>query len=124
MILLNIFTERFNEGGPFIMSLILICFILALIFLTKGFLNISKNAKATKKMISLTIDVSLLGLVIGFLGAVLGLIEAFDTLEAVNNINMIESGLKTSFLTTVFGAFTFIISRMGILVLRAIQKQE
>lgn len=122
MILLNVFTQRFNEGGPVIMSLILICLILALIFLVLGFRNKIKNPDKTKKMLILTMDVSLLGLVIGFLGAVLGLIEAFDTLESLHNTDMMASGLKVSFLTTVFGAFTFIVSRIGILILRASQK--
>ena len=124
MILLNVFAQRFNEGGPVMMTLILICLLLALGFLLLGFLSVSKNDKRTNKMLKLTSEVSLLGLVIGFLGAVLGLVEAFDTVESVNNIDMMASGLKVSFLTTVFGAVTFILPRIGIIILRAIQKPD
>jgi biopolymer transport protein ExbB/TolQ len=97
---------------------------LALLFLALGFLNLRKHPKKTDKMLKLASDVSLLGLVIGFLGAVIGLIQAFDTLEAVNDTAMMASGVKVSFLTTVFGAITFILPRIGIIILRGIQKAE
>ncbi len=123
----SIFSElsnRFNEGGPFFMSLILICFILAITFLIIGFIYLKKNPKKSAKMTILTSEVSILGLVIGLLGSIIGLIEAFDTVEALENISVMGSGLKVSFLTTLFGSITFILPRIGIIVLKGIKKTE
>jgi hypothetical protein len=120
----NPFVDRFNEGGPFFMSLILICFLLSLGFLIKGFIDLKKNDLFSKKMIKMAVDSSLLGLVLGFLGSVIGLITAFDSVEAMGNADpsVFAGGLKVSLLTATFGLFTFIISRIGILVLRGLQK--
>lgn len=123
----SIFSElanRFNEGGPFFMTLILICFLLALVFLIMGFIYLKKNPLQSAKMINLTSEVSILGLVIGLLGSIIGLIEAFDTVEALENISVMGSGLKVSFLTTLFGSITFILPRIGIVVLKGIKKIE
>jgi biopolymer transport protein ExbB/TolQ len=75
-------------------------------------------------MAKLASEVSILGLVISFLDSIIGMITAFDSIEAVGGINsgMLAGGLKVSFLTTLFGCITFIISRVGIIVLRALQK--
>ncbi len=116
----NPFVERFKEGGPVAMTLILICLILSLFFIVKGFLN-SGNEVKVKKMIALTTDASLLGLVLGFFASIIGLITAFDSLEAIDgmaNSGMFAGGLKVSLLTTVFGSLVFIIGRIGIFILR------
>ena len=121
----NPFVDRFNEGGPFFMSLILICFLLSMFFTVKAGLSLKKDPNLSKKMISLTIDSSLLGLVLGFLGSVIGLITAFDSIEAMGNVSndVFAGGLKVTLLTLVFGSITFCISRIGILVIRALQKR-
>jgi len=121
---LNPFVDRFNEGGPFFMSLILICLILTVFFLVKSFTTLSKNVPQSKKMMRLAADAGLLGLVIGFLGSIIGMISAFDSIEAIDNVSssMMAGGLKVSFLTTVFGTFTFIVSRIGLIVLKGMHK--
>ncbi|WP_229719399.1 MotA/TolQ/ExbB proton channel family protein [Winogradskyella schleiferi] len=120
IIISNPFVDRFNEGGPFFMSLILICLLLSIFLLINGFINLKKDMAKTEKMLKLTVDSSLLGLVLGFLGSVIGLISAFDSVEAMGNPNpsMFAGGLKVSLLTATFGLFTFVIARIGILVLR------
>ena len=122
--ILNPFVDRFNEGGPFFMSLILICFLFSLFFIVKAGLNLKKDETFTKKMIGLTVDSSLLGLVLGFLGSVIGLITAFDSIEAMGNVSndVLAGGLKVALFSLVFGAFTFCISRIGILIIKALQK--
>ncbi|WP_396600804.1 MotA/TolQ/ExbB proton channel family protein [Algibacter sp. R77976] len=121
---LNVFADRFREGGTFFMSLILICLLLALFFVVMGFVNLKKDITKSKKMTSLASDVSVLGLVIGFLGSIIGMISAFDAIDAMGDISsgMMAGGLKVSFLTTVFGAVTFILPRIGIIILKALQK--
>lgn len=120
----NPLADRFNEGGPFFMSLILICFLLSLSFLIKGFIDLKKNDLFSKKMMKMVVDSSLLGLVLGFLGSVIGLITAFDSVEAMGDPDpsIFAGGLKVSLLTATFGLFTFVISRIGILILRGLQK--
>ncbi len=118
--------DRFNEGGPFFMSLILICLLLSVYFLVRGFLSFRKNPSLSKKMLRLAEDSSLLGLVIGFFASILGLITAFDSIEALGNPDpaVFAGGLKVSLLTATFGLFTFIIVRLDILILRWLQDAD
>ena len=120
----NVFVDRFNEGGPFFMSLILISLLLSVFFLIKATLRLNKDEAKFKKMISLVSDMSLLGLVLGILASIIGMIEAFDTLDATGDISKMGGGLKVTFLTMVFGTFTFIISRIGIVILKGLQKSS
>ncbi|MCL5128214.1 MotA/TolQ/ExbB proton channel family protein [Algibacter sp. L4_22] len=119
----NVFVDRFMEGGPLFMSLILICFLLSLFFVVNAFLNLKKDLTKCKKMTTLASEISLLGLVFGFLGSIIGLITAFDAIESMGSISsgMLAAGLKISFLTTVFGTFTFVITRICIVVLKALR---
>lgn len=75
-------------------------------------------------MLRLAIDSSLLGLVLGFFASILGLISAFDTVEALGDPDpsIFAGGLKVSLITATFGLFTFIIARIGILILKGLQK--
>lgn len=122
----NPFVDRFKEGGPFFMTLILISLLLSLFFLVKGFLSLKDNPEKSNKLLKLVSDASLLGLVLGFLGSIIGLIGAFDAFEGFNKMDsaILAGGLKVSFLTTVFGSFVFIISRIGILILRSMIKEK
>jgi hypothetical protein len=116
----------FTDGGTLFMSLILICLLASLVFLVKGFTSINKSKALAHKSLKLVVDLSLLGLVVGFLGSVLGLITAFDSVEAMGNPDpsIFAGGLKVSLLTATFGLFTFIIARIGIVVLRLMLPEE
>lgn len=125
LIFANPFVDRFNEGGPLFMSLILFCLLLTIFFLIRAFMALNKDVPLSKKMMRLLADSGLLGLVVGFLGSIIGMISAFDAIESIDNVssNMIAGGLKVSFLTTVFGTFTFIVSRIGLLILKGMHKK-
>ncbi len=112
--------DRFREGGSFFMTLILISLLLSIFFLVRGFLSMKKDKVKSNKMLKLTVDSSLLGLVLGFLGSVIGLITAFDSVEALGNPDpsVFAGGIKVSLLTATFGLFSFVIARIGILILR------
>jgi hypothetical protein len=63
-------------------------------------------------------SLGLFALVWGFLGLMIGLITAFDAIESFNeNINpaILAGGLKIGLLAPSFGAFTFLIVRLGII---------
>ncbi len=119
-IILNFFINSFKEGGALFMSLILICLILSLTFTIRGIVIKDKDARQSKKMLSLSIDAGLLGLTIGFLGSIMGLVQMFDVLQSMGETDpgIFAAGLKVSLLTATFGLLTFVVSRLGILILR------
>ena len=74
--------NRFLEGGALFMSLILICLLLSIYFIAKGFLTLSSNAEVSNKILKHINDCGVLGITLGFIGAFIGLIGAFDAIEA------------------------------------------
>ena len=117
--------NRFLEGGALFMSLILICLLISIYFIVKSILNIKTNNDVSIKMLKHINDSGTLALGLGFLSAFLGLISAFDVLEATGEAapSIIAGGLKVALLSPVFGLFTFVISRIGMLLLRLLQKK-
>ena len=114
------FLDRLNEGGPFFMYPLLIMLILVLILIVKGFLKKEYMAKT----ISLISSITLFAVVWGFTGQIIGLITAFDTIEAVGDISppVLAAGLKVGFLVPLFGMFIFLVGRLGIIILTWMQK--
>ena len=116
--------NRFLEGGALFMSLILICLLLSIYFMTRGFLSVKTNPVLSKKMLALINDSGTLGLALGFFSAFLGLITGFDAIEASGNAEpaILAGGIKVALLSPLFGLFTFVVSRAGMLLLRLLQK--
>ncbi|MBT3443251.1 MAG: hypothetical protein HOG23_06200 [Flavobacteriaceae bacterium] len=116
--------NRFMEGGALFMSLILICLLISIYFIVKSILNIKTNIEISKKMLKHISDSGTLGLALGVMGAFLGLITAFDVLEASGEAepSIVAGGLKVALLSPLFGLFTFSVSKLAILILRIIQK--
>ena len=116
--------NRFMEGGALFMSLILICLLITIYFIVKSILNIKTNIEISKKMLKHISDSGTLGLALGVMGAFLGLITAFDVLEASGEAepSIVAGGLKVALLSPLFGLFTFSVSKLAILILRIIQK--
>ena len=116
--------NRFLEGGALFMSLILFCLLISIYFTAKSVLNIKKNIEVSRKMLKHINDTSVLALALGVMSAFIGLISAFDVLEASGGAEpaIIAGGLKIALLSPLFGLFTFCISKLAILILRIIQK--
>ena len=116
--------NRFMEGGALFMSLVLICLLISIYFTVKSLLNIKTNIEISKKMLKHISDSGTLGLALGVMGAFIGLITAFDVLEATGEADpsIIAGGLKIALLSPLFGLFTFSVSKLAILILRIIQK--
>ena len=116
--------NRFLEGGALFMSLILICLLLSIFFTVKSVFNIKTNIEVSKKMLKLISVSGSLGLALGVMGAFIGLITAFDVLEASGGAEpaIIAGGLKVALLSPLFGLFTYSVSRLSILILRIILK--
>ena len=78
-------------------------------------------------MIGLAANASLLGLVLGCLGSVIGIITLFDMLEAIGEArpDLVAAGIKLSLMTITFGLLNFVIARVGILVYKwSLQSEE
>ena len=116
--------DRFLEGGALFMSLILICLLMSIFFTVKSILKIKTDKEVSKKILKHISDSGALGLALGVMGAFLGLISAFDVLEASGAAEpaIIAGGVKVALLSPLFGLLTFSFSKLAILILRIIQK--
>ena len=106
------------------MSFVLICLIISFYFTVKSIFNIKSNIEISRKMLKHIKDSGSLGLALGVMGSFIGLITAFDVLEATGEANpsVIAGGLKVALLSTLFGLFTYSVSKFSILILRIVQK--
>ena len=116
--------NRFSEGGAFFMSLILICLLISIFFTAKSVFNLKTNLEVSKKMLQHIGDSGTLGLALGVMGSFIGLITAFDAIEATGGAepSIVAGGLKVALLSTLFGLFTYSTSKLSILILRIFQK--
>lgn len=116
--------NRFLEGGAFFMSLILICLLTSIFFTAKSVFNLKTNLEVSKKMLQHIGDSGTLGLALGVMGSFIGLITAFDAIEATGGAepSIVAGGLKVALLSTLFGLFTYSTSKLSILILRIVQK--
>lgn len=116
----NVFFTRLNEGGPLFMYTTLFILIVIIVLLIRGFLKPTTRDKT----ITLVSSISLFVLVWGFLGQMLGLIGAFDAIEAAGDISpaVLAGGLKIAILSPLFGMIVFLIARIGIIILNLLKK--
>ncbi|SFS58965.1 MotA/TolQ/ExbB proton channel family protein [Lutibacter maritimus] len=116
----NPFIARLNEGGPLFMYTTLFLLIVILALLITGFVKPTTR----EKIITLVSSISLFALVWGFLGQMIGLIEAFDAIQAMGDISpaLLAGGLKVAILSPLFGMFVFLIARVGIIILNILKK--
>jgi hypothetical protein len=114
--------DKLNEGGPFFtypMMLMLVAIIGIFIW---GLLQKGHN----QKVISLLISLGWFTLAWAFLGHTIGLITAFDSIEAHGELapQYLAEGLKIALLNLLFGAVLFLFARLGIIILVIVQKRQ
>jgi len=112
----------FQEGGPLFMYTSLICLIIILALLIKEL--IKKDDR--EKTIKLVNSVSLFVLVWGFLGQIIGLMGALDSIQSMDSniaTPVLAAGLKVGILSPMFGMVVFLIARVGIILLIATKKK-
>jgi len=121
-IIMTAFFKILNEGGSVFMYTILLLFILILVLIVLGLVNKDKQTK----IIPLVSPLGSFTLAWGVLGMTIGLIHAFDSIQAMGTVSQsaIAGGLKVSLIAPVFGLITFLISRIGIIVLEWKNKKE
>lgn len=109
------FGNKMQEGGAIFMYPILFtlltCIGLIIYALVKG-----DNTNKIQKLIS---SISLLALVWGFTGQIMGLISVLDVLSIDSKIayGILAGGIKVGLLSPLFGMITFLIARIGIIIL-------
>jgi hypothetical protein len=113
--------DKFNEGGPFFMYMILVLLIVILALFIKGLMD-----KNYKKTIELLKSLSWFTIAWGFLGRTFGLIVAFDSVSAHNELtpSLLGEGLKMALLNPMFAIMVFLIARAAIITLILYQKKE
>jgi len=125
----GVFSElymRIQEGGPFWMTLIILCFLLMLFLIVNAILKLKSSKNIFRKSISLINQIALLALVMGLFSQLLGLIQVFDAFQSLDNVNpeLFAGALKITLLSPVFGGFTFIVGRLASFILSWMRNPE
>lgn len=110
---MSFIVELLMLGGPFFTFTLLLILGIILFLIVQSVLK----PKTRLKNKALIASLSLFAVVWGFFAQILGLISAFDSIQAVGSISssMLAGGLKISFIAPIFGLFIFLVGRLGIL---------
>lgn len=109
-----------NQGGSFFMYPLVLMLLLIVILFVKELIK-KGNFKKVKSLIA---SISLFAIVWGFLGQIIGLMSAFDAIQAAGDISLgiLAAGLKISFYAPAFGMLIFLVGRLGIIILTWMKK--
>jgi len=114
--------SKLNDGGPFFTyPMVIILFFILFLFARELWKNDNRV-----RTISLLTSVGWLVLAWGFLGHTIGLVTAFDNVEAHGEITPVylAAGLKMVILNLLIGSFVFIVARICIIILIWKQKDK
>ena len=97
--------DYFYMGGPLFMGMLTLIFIALIVTAV-----LKKGVK----------EIGLLALAMGFLGQLIGLMGAFEGIEAMGGVSqsMLAGGLKVSSITSIYGLLIYIIS----LIVQVVQR--
>ncbi|MCK3684039.1 MotA/TolQ/ExbB proton channel family protein [Maribellus sp. YY47] len=112
---------KFIDGGPAFTVLIFACLIIVLILFTAGLLK----KESRPKLMELIKHIGWFAVAWGFMGRTFGLIHAFDAVSAHGELtpSLLAEGLKMALVDPLMGIFVFVIARLCIIVMVAIQKR-
>lgn len=110
-----------NDGGVLITYPIIALLIVVIVLFARG-LN---RTKAISKTISLISSLGWFVIAWAFLGRTLGLIKAFDTIQAQGELtpSMVSGGIKMALVGPLVGVIVFIIARIAIIILTIRHKE-
>ncbi|MFO7671688.1 MAG: MotA/TolQ/ExbB proton channel family protein [Bacteroidales bacterium] len=113
---MNSLNNLFHVGGPLFMGILTIL-LLILLATSVGFAIFISNGKAQKAenfryRLTYLKSMGLFTMITGILGQLIGLLMAFGAIERAGDISpqMVYSGLKISFYTTVYGILIYLFS--------------
>ena len=114
--------SKLNDGGPFFTypMMVILIIVLALFILEL----VKRNNH--EKTISLLKSIGWFVIVWGFLGHSLGLISAFDSIEAAGDVSLhiMAGGLKIALLCPLISSIIFLVARLEIIVLILMDKKK
>ena len=119
---MNALIDKLNDGGPFFTYPMVVMFIIIIALFVWGLLQKGLN----QKIVSLLISFGWFTLAWAFLGHTIGLITAFDSIEAHGHLapKYMAGGLKIALLNLLMGAVLFLVARLSVIILIWIQKKE
>ncbi len=114
--------EILNDGGILISYTILIILVAVLVLFFRAFLG-KADFEKTK---SLLVSLGWFSIVWGYLGRTIGLIQAFDKIQAAGDISpsMFASHLKMALVGPLVGIVVFLVARACIIILVSIHKKQ
>jgi len=119
---MNAIISKLNDGGPFFTyPMVVILLIIILLFVRALLLK-----KANDKTIKLLTSLGWFSVAWAFLGHTIGLITAFDSIEAYGELapHLLAGGLKIALLNLLMGSLLFLVARISIIVLILIKKKQ
>ena len=114
--------SKLNDGGPFFTyPMVIILFIIIFLFV-RALLVKRDNEKTIKLLTSL----GWFSVAWAFLGHTIGLITAFDSIEAYGELapHLLSGGLKIALLNLLLGSLLFLVARLSIIILLIVQKNR
>jgi len=111
---------KFIDGGPVFTLIIFACLIIIFALFVVALLK----KESRPKLIELMKHIGWFAVAWGFMGRTFGLIHAFDAVSAHGELtpSLLADGLKMALVDPLMGIFVFVIARLAIIVLVAIQK--
>ena len=113
---------KFDDGGPVFTYTILVLLLIIIALFVKAVLEKDYSNKSRSVLASL----GWLAIAWGYLGRTFGLIMAFDNIAAAGEITPqhMAGGLKMALIGPLCGITTFLLARLGILILQLKSREE
>ncbi|QIE59172.1 MotA/TolQ/ExbB proton channel family protein [Rasiella rasia] len=110
-----------SDGGVTFMVPLILFVVIIFALLVVALLKPTLRSKFEK----LINHISLFALAWGLLGSTIGLITAFDAIQAVGDISngMMAGGLKVALITTLFGLAAFLLGRFALIIITLSKKE-
>lgn len=114
--------KLFSQGGPVLMG-ILTLILLSLITISALAIMKKGDEKELNKSMQMLKSLGTLGLVVGVLGQLVGLYNAFAVMETTEGISprILAGGLKVSLITTLYGLLIYLVYLLCAMVLKRVQ---
>ncbi len=105
--------KLFYEGGPLFMGILTIVLIFLIVQSINTYNKVT-DEQSLQKNRSLLRGIGLLALIIGILGQLIGLFDAFSVIQQMGHVPpaMLAGGLKVSLITTLYGLAIFLIAQL------------
>jgi flagellar motor component MotA len=123
-------TELFYMGGPLFMGILtILLMIIVTVFafrLYQLLQNQVKRETTFRHQAQIIKSLGLFTFMIGILGQLIGLFQAFSAIQQLNSISpaMLAGGLKVSMITTLYGLIIFLVSYLLYWVLEYVINQK